>query len=210
MHEFSLKSFIAGFPVGIAFCLALGPVFFSLLKNSLQHGWRAAVLMALGVTLSDLVLLLGAFSGVQALLPQDSKLENLVQIAGGFLLIGLGVASILKKATPTEGGQLVEKPKSAIHFIGIGFLLNILNPVNFAEWVGTASYLKTVENYTTMQSISFFSGALLGVFCIEVGIGLSASRLRNYLNDKVIYIFNIATGVLFLVSGIVLFAKAFL
>lgn len=210
MQAFSLKSFVTGFPVGMAFCLALGPVFFSLLKNSLQHGWQAAVLMALGVTFSDMVLLLGAFSGVETLLPKDSGVENMVQIVGGLLLMGLGIASMLKKKAATEGGQIVEKSKGALHFIFIGFLLNILNPVNFAEWVGTASYLKTVENYTTMQSISFFSGALLGVFFIETSIGLSAARLRNYLNDKVIHIFNIATGVLFFLSGIILFAKAFL
>lgn len=210
MHEFSFSAFIAGFPLGVAFCLTLGPVFFSLLKNSLQHGWRAAVLMALGVTLSDMVLLFGAFSGVETLLPKDSKVEKVVQIAGGLLLISLGIASILKKKVGTEGGQIIEKPKVLLYFIVIGFFLNILNPLNFAEWVGTASYLKTVENYTTMQSISFFSGALLGVFFIETGIGLGAARLRNYLNSKVIYIFNIATGILFLLSGIVLFAKAFL
>lgn len=210
MHEFSFQSFLTGFPVGIAFCLTLGPVFFSLLKNSLLHGWKAAVLMALGVTLSDFALLVGAFSGVQVLLSEDSKLENIVQIAGGLLLIGLGISAFLKKTTPTEGGVIIEKQKNSIHFILTGFFLNILNPLNFAEWVGTASYLKTVENYTMMQSISFFSGALLGVGFIETSIGLSASRLRPYLSPKIIHGFNVATGVLFLISGIILFAKAFL
>lgn len=201
---------MTGFPIGIAFCLTFGPVFFSLLKNGLQYGWRAAVLMALGVTISDIVLLTGAFSGVETLLPKESKVGSAIQIVAGLVLIGLGIASILKKKAATEGGQIVEKPKSAFHFIAIGFLLNIVNPLNFAEWVGIATYLKTVEKNTFMQSFSFFLGALLGVFFIETGIGLSASFLRKYLTNKIIHIFNIIIGILFVTSGVIIFVRAFL
>lgn len=209
MNGFSFKSFITGFPIGMAFCLTFGPVFFSLLKNGLQHGWRAAVLMSLGVTISDIVLLTGALSGVETLLPKESKVGSVIQVIAGLVLIGLGIASILKKKADTEGGQIVEKPKSAFHFISIGFFLNIVNPLNFAEWVGIATYLKTVEKNTFAQSLSFFSGALLGVFLIETAIGLSASFLRKYLTNKIIHIFNVVIGILFIASGIILFVKMF-
>ncbi len=206
MGYFSVSSFLAGIPVGAAFCLTLGPVFFSLIKNSIEHGTRAAISMATGVTLADVLLLLFAFSGVETMLPQNGIVENVVEIIGGGFLIALGIAAILKRVD--TGGGTIAPRQSVLKYISLGFFLNILNPVNFAEWIGTASYLKVRLGYSTMQSISFFTGALLAVWLVEAAIGLFATRLKNYLTPRMMRNFNVATGILFLLCGVYLLYRA--
>ena len=129
----SFSAFLYGLPVGFAFSFALGPVFFSLIKASLEYGFRAAVSIAIGVIVADLVLL------------------------------GIGGTTILKKPKNTEGSPLTHERRIIKH-LSIGFFLNIVNPANFLEWVGTASVLKTKYHFETFENVSFFVGALLTVF----------------------------------------------
>ena len=197
-----LYPFLYGLPVGFAFSFALGPVFFSLIKASLEYGFRAAISIALGVILADLVLLGIAYGGVEAFLPKsDMDVTFWVQLLGGLLLIGIGLATVLKKRQNTEGVTLTHERRIIKH-LSMGFFLNIINPANFFEWVGTASVLKSKYQFETFENVSFFAGALLAVFITELSVAYFATRLRKVLNDRVIYGINLVTGAVFVGSGI--------
>ena len=203
----SFSAFLYGLPVGFAFSFALGPVFFSLIKASLEYGFRAAVSIALGVIIADLVLLGIAYGGVEAFLPQGVDVTFWVQLLGGLLLLGIGGATILKKSKNTEGSPLTHERRIIKH-LSIGFFLNIINPANFLEWVGTASVLKTKYHFETFENVSFFAGALLAVFGTELSVAYFASRLRRVLSDRVIYRINVVSGAVFMGSGVWLLWEA--
>ncbi len=205
---FSFSAFLYGLPVGLAFSFALGPVFFSLIKASLEYGFRAAISIALGVILADLVLLGIAYGGVEAFLPKsDMDVTFWVQLLGGLLLVGIGLATILKKQKNTEGVTLTHERRIIKH-LSMGFFLNIINPANFFEWVGAASVLKTKYQFETFENVSFFAGALLAVFITELSVAYFATRLRKVLNERVIYGINLVTGAVFIGSGIWLLWEA--
>lgn len=204
----SVSAFLYGLPVGFAFSFALGPVFFSLIKASLEYGFRAAISIALGVILADLVLLGIAYGGVEAFLPKsDMSVTFWVQLLGGLLLLSIGLATILKKRKNTEGVTLTHERRIIKH-LSMGFFLNIINPANFFEWVGAASVLKSKYQFETFENVSFFTGALLAVFITELSVAYFATRLRKILNDRVIYGINVATGAVFVGSGIWLLSEA--
>jgi L-lysine exporter family protein LysE/ArgO len=204
----SFSAFLYGLPVGFAFSFALGPVFFSLIKASLDYGFRAAVSIALGVIFADLVLLAIAFGGVEAFLPKTTvDVTFWVQLLGGLLLLGLGLATMLKKRVYTEGSPLTHERRIFKH-ISMGFLLNIVNPANFFEWMGTASVLKTKYHFEAFENVSFFTGALLAVFLTELAVAYFAVRLKKKLNQRVIQNINFVTGVLFIGTGLWLFWEA--
>jgi threonine/homoserine/homoserine lactone efflux protein len=208
-HFFSLSAFAYGLPVGFAFSFALGPVFFSLIKASLEYGVKAAVSIALGVIAADLVLLAIAYGGVEMFLPKSSvNVAFWVQLLGGLLLLGIGIATILKKRQNTEGAALTHERRILKH-ISTGFFLNIVNPANFFEWVGTASVLKTKYHFETLENMSFFAGALLAVFVTELSVAYFATRLRRVLNARIIYGINLTTGCVFVGFGIWLLGMAF-
>jgi threonine/homoserine/homoserine lactone efflux protein len=206
--HFSLSAFLYGLPVGFAFSFALGPVFFALIKTSLERGFRAAVSIAFGVIAADILLLAIAYGGVDAFLPKSNgDVTFWVQILGGLLLLGLGVGTIAKKPRNTEGVILTNERYIFKH-LSMGFFLNILNPANFFEWMGTASLLKTKYHFETFENVSFFAGALLAVFFTELSVAYFATRLRRILSVRVIYGINSVTGIVFIASGIWLFFEA--
>ncbi len=204
---FSLSAFLYGIPVGFAFSFALGPVFFSLIKASLENGFRAAIYIATGVVVADLVLLGIAYGGVETLLPSGMNVAFWTQLFGGVLLIGIAIATIIKKPKNTEG-VAIEPTNLIFKNIARGFFLNILNPANFFEWVGAAGVLKSKYQFEVFENVSFFTGALLAVFVTELSVAYFASRLRKVLNERVIYGINIVTGSVFLGFGIWLLWEA--
>jgi threonine/homoserine/homoserine lactone efflux protein len=204
----SFSAFLYGIPVGFAFSFALGPVFFSLIKASLDYGFRAAVSIALGVIAADLVLLAIAYGGVEAFLPKSNvDVTFWVQLLGGLLLLGIGIGTIVKKAVYTEGSPLARERRIFKH-ISMGFFLNIANPANFFEWMGAASVLKSKYHFETYENVSFFAGALLAVFGTELLVAYFATRLRKILSARVIYGINILTGSVFIGSGLWLLWEA--
>jgi threonine/homoserine/homoserine lactone efflux protein len=205
---FSVSAFLYGLPVGFAFSFALGPVFFSLIKASLEFGFRAAVSIALGVIAADLVLLAIAYGGVEAFLPKSNMdMTFWMQLLGGFPLLGIGIGTIVKKRTNTEGSPLTHERRILKH-ISMGFFLNIVNPANFFEWMGAASILKSKYHFETFQNVSFFVGALLAVFGTELLVAYFATRLRKVLNDRVIHGVNLVTGAVFIGTGLWLLWEA--
>jgi threonine/homoserine/homoserine lactone efflux protein len=204
---FSLKAFFYGLPVGFAFSFGLGPVFFSLIKISLAHGFRAATYLAIGVVFSDMVLLGFAYGGVETLLPNNMNVAFWAQIIGGLMLMGIGIVTMIKKTKNTEGVYV--KPSTLIFKnITRGFFLNLLNPTNFFEWVGTAGILKSTFHFAVFENISFFIGALIAVFLTELLVAYFASRLRKVLNERVMTLINWVTGTIFLGFGVWLLSTA--
>jgi threonine/homoserine/homoserine lactone efflux protein len=209
-HIFSLSAFLVGIPVGFVFSFALGPVFFSLITASLEHGLKAAVYIALGVVLADLALLTIAYSGVEAFLPKGMDVAFWVQLVGGIFLLSIGLGTILKRnAAKTATAVPIEKTTLALKNLSKGFFLNILNPANFFEWVGAAGVLKTRYNFEAYENVSFFSGAILAVFITEFSVAYFARRLRNVIDRGAVRKINLATGSLLLIFGLWMLFEAF-
>ncbi|MCU0437634.1 MAG: LysE family translocator [Raineya sp.] len=200
-----LEAIIYGFGTGIVLSLMLGTVFFALIQNSVDYGYKSGVLISLGVVFSDILFISGALLGT-SFLPTIPNLSFYTSLVGGGLLIVLGAISILKKdpkiAYPkTKFGNIV-------YYFTTGFLLNVLNPVNFFFWVAIATKL-TGENYTQIEKILFFVGCLLAIFSTEVGIAFSASKLRKLFTAKVLRSINVVSGIVFVGFGIKLLYDAF-
>jgi threonine/homoserine/homoserine lactone efflux protein len=205
---FSIKAFLLGLPIGVVFSFALGPVFFSIIKTSLQNGFRSAVWISLGVILADMALLGFAYSSVEAFLPKSVDVAFWIQLIGGIVLLVFGVVTIRKKVENTEG--VAADSKWIVKNMATGFFLNIINPANFAEWVGIAGLLKTKYHFETYENFSFYGGALIAVLFTELLVAYFAERLRKFLNHKVMHNINMIAGIIFVITAIWLLADALL
>jgi threonine/homoserine/homoserine lactone efflux protein len=205
---FSIKAFLAGLPIGIIFSFALGPVFFSIIKTSLQNGFRSAVWISLGVIVADITLLAFAYSSVEAFLPKGVDVAFWIQLLGGLVLLAFGILTIVKKNENTEG--VAADSKLILKNISTGFFLNIINPANFAEWVGIAGLLKTKYHFETYENFSFYGGALLAVLFTELLVAYFAEKLRRFLNPRVMHNINMTAGIIFVITAIWLLGDALL
>jgi len=184
-----------GLVTGILLCLTFGTVFFSLVQNSVDNGYRSGMKIAFGVVVCDAIFVFFSIFGT-ALLPHIENFEKWMAGAGIVFLLILGLNNLLRNQPQ------IAYPKSKfgnfIFYFSTGFLLNGLNPVNFISWVTIATYIRSTLRYDLNQVSLFFGMSLLAIFLTESGIALSAHRLKKIFTPRVVKIFNQVTGVVFI------------
>ena len=188
-----------GLITGVLLCLTFGTVFFSLVQNSVDNGYKSGIKIALGVVGCDAIFVFFAIFGT-ALLPHIENFESWMAGAGVVFLLILGINNLI------QNQPKIAYPKSRfgnfLFYFSTGFLLNGLNPVNFISWVTIATYLRSTLHYEIDQMMVFFGASLLTIFLTESGIALSAHKLKRIFTPRTVKIFNKVTGVVFvLIAG---------
>jgi threonine/homoserine/homoserine lactone efflux protein len=127
------ESVFEGIKLGLLLSMMIGPVFFALLTTSLDHGFRQAAILALGVFFSDLVYVVLSYLGVH-LLSQIPSAERYLGIVGGLILLGFGINFIVKKVPLPDPDKVVPLPKKRKAFLK-GFGINGINPFVLLFWL---------------------------------------------------------------------------
>ena len=190
-----------GFLTGMVMSMMLGTVFFALVQNSIDYGFRTGVFISIGVIASDVILITLSWFNTE-LIPKGGTTDLVVRICGAVFLLLYGLSNLLKKekaAYPkTENKQLLK-------YMSMGLLLNILNPGNYIGWLAITTQLKTVARYEVPKAALYFAGALGAIFLMECLIAWSASFLKPYITEQFLRLVNRLIGVLFIAFGIALF-----
>lgn len=196
-----LQALVFGFSSGAAMCLMLGTVFFALIQNSVDNGYRSGLKISFGVVVSDAMFIFFAVFGT-AFLPRLEHVDVYLRCVSAALLVALGAQSLFRQ-TPR-----VAYPESRfgnfLYYFGTGFLLNALNPANFVIWVSVAAYLKGVERYDLAQQACYFGASLLAIFGTQTLISIFAYRLKRYFNERVLALINKLSGAVFVGAGLYL------
>lgn len=202
-----------GMLFGLALCFSLGPAFFALIQSSLRFGYKAGIAMSIGVIASDLIYLALAYFGMSGWL-LDQKYALPVGILGGGLLITYGVYQVLKKVPQpvpvSEGDTVVVIKNGQVKVGGIalkGFFMNLVNPLIVLMWIGAISFSSSKFNGDGVLMITFFTSALLTLFGTDTIKALAAGKIKTYLNDLVIHKINVAAGIIFIISGVVVIVR---
>src|SRR6202000_1238251 len=91
-----IEAIITGIGFGLVLSVLTGPVFFALIKTSIEKGFHAGVAMALGVVTSDMVFIGAILFGSQLI---DFKVDTrIVGMVGSAILFTIGIYYIFKKA----------------------------------------------------------------------------------------------------------------
>lgn len=189
-----------GLMTGLILSLMLGTVFFSLIRNSIIYGHKTGIYIALGVVICDIIFI------TLALLSQPfADFLNLykrpISIGGGILLTIMGIWMLIQSNPKIKEGKELQEG-NAIYYIGNGFLLNALNPVNFFSWLVVSSYLTIEYDYTLTDKSIFFTACLISIFIAEVGIAASASKLRKWVTPNVLKRINQVSALVFVGFGL--------
>jgi threonine/homoserine/homoserine lactone efflux protein len=189
-----------GLATGFVLSMMLGTVFFALIRNSISFGYKTGIWIAAGVILCDIMFI------TLALLSQPfaeflTKYKSEISISGGIVLIVMGILMILKSAPQLQEGKIFNQG-SNWYYLGSGFLLNVVNPVNFFSWLGISSFLTIKYQYTIDDKLIFFTASLVSIFLAEVGIAFFASKLRRWISPASLKRINQISGLVFLGVGI--------
>jgi threonine/homoserine/homoserine lactone efflux protein len=195
-----------GLALGIVLALSVGPIIFTIIKQSLTNGHKGGFSFVAGVWLSDviLVVLSNVFTEWVSRLLEHKKL---IGYGGSSFLIALGVYFFFfKKITlkPTTGSMHIDdfSIHDMLKTFASGFLINTLNPGVLAFWLGNATVLALT--HTLKQRIIIFSTCLLINIGADVGKVMMAGKLRKRLTVHNLSIINKISGGILIAFGIAL------
>jgi threonine/homoserine/homoserine lactone efflux protein len=194
-----LNAFFDGYLFGLALVVLIGPVFFTLLKSALQHGFKAGFLVALGIFAGD-VLCVGLGLGI---LGGRKFFENpqtlfYLGLAAGLLIIGLGLRYVFRPSLDT-GEDLSFKTSDYLSYFVKGFLVNFVNPFVFGVWF---SYITIAENRFPDHSWLWLGGALLGILTTDTLKAIFAHRLKIFLRKDLLKKIYRLIGIILILIGL--------
>lgn len=188
---------------GIVLAFLIGPVFFTILQTSIEHGFRHGALVAIGVSLSDSIYISLCYLGLSGL-AQSKGFSTWLAYAGGMILIGFGLYYIVIKSRKL-GVMHIEhiQARSPWRYVMKGFVINGLSPLVLIFWVGTMGVATTEFHYVKdSELLTYFGMIVLTVFTTDLIKAKLADKLRVWLTTKIIKRMNFVLGAVLLIFGI--------
>jgi len=198
------EAILKGVAMGLLLVISVGPVIFTIIKQSINNGRAGGFSFVIGVWISDflLVVLSNLFSELVSTV-MDFKTQ--IGIAGSAFLMGMGVFYIFFKKVHMHPEDLAMPPlKSSDHakILLQGFLLNTLNPAVIAFWL-TAATAIAVSHSVRDRIIIFATALILNMTADVIKVSL-AGKLRKKLTIKNIRLINKISGLILVIFGTVL------
>lgn len=193
---------------------SFGPSFFSMLQTSIHYGFRKAFPFPLGVSTSDIFIVVLMMTIVS---PEDmqSVMHNMwVVSVAGIVIVCWGIYTFSRKRhNPQEEGNVIrvrrpEDPKSISMFVK-GFLLNFFNPLIWIYWISVVSIVCGLFVDNKMDMIMIFSGMLGGCLCLDLLKCAGASLLQRKLTPRLINGVNKVTGLLLICFAVYLVTSTY-
>lgn len=197
-----IEALLKGITLGLLLNLSVGPIVFSVIKQSLNNGHKGGMAFIIGVSASDIFLAVLSntftelFAGIS-----DYRVE--IGIAGSIFLMVLGIYFLLfKKVKVDDKGKQVFTHFGKSDFIKTslsGFFMNLLNPAIFLFWLTTST---TFISHTIEQRLIIFITCLVLVFAGDTAKVMLAGKIRNRLTPHNIHIINRINGLILIGFGI--------
>jgi threonine/homoserine/homoserine lactone efflux protein len=193
---------INGLQLGIVLTFLVGPVFFTILQTSIERGFSRGVLVAVGVSFSDMLYVMICYLGFAQIMA-SSDMRVYLGYGGGILLIGFGAYHLfVKSRAAVPGTRRPVDEKGLMRYVLKGFLINGMTPMVLFFWLGTVSLATINYGYTKPAEFALFFGALLGtVLTTDIAKAYLADKLRALLTPASLQIINIVIGIALIFFG---------
>lgn len=197
------EALLKGLTLGLLLSISVGPVIFSIIKQSLNNGHKGGIAFVLGVSASDITLVFvsNVFTTVFTYLV---KHKNFIGIAGSIFLIAVGIYFIFFKKVKVDdsGVQVLQlRKRDYIKTFLSGYFMNTLNPAVFIFWLTTSTTLITLS---TEYKIIAFATCLIFVLATDILKVMMAQKIRKRLTPHNIQILSRINGIVLLGFGLVL------
>jgi threonine/homoserine/homoserine lactone efflux protein len=200
-----MESVLKGLALGFVLALSVGPIIFTIIKQSLDNGHKGGFSFVAGVWISDIILVILSNS-LTVLVSQMLEHSKVIAFCGGGFLIAMGVFFVFfKKVTLAKEGGNGEarfRKRDMARVFASGFIINTLNPGVIFFWLGNATVLSL--SHTLRERIVIFSVCLLVNMSADVGKVMMAGRLRSKLTVRTLSIVNRIAGIILIGFGIAL------
>jgi threonine/homoserine/homoserine lactone efflux protein len=200
-----MEAVLKGLALGLVLALGVGPVIFTIIKQSLNTGHKGGFSFVAGVWVSDIILVTLS-NTLTALVSTLQEHSTVIAYCGGAFLISMGVYFVFFKkpivAGEAVGGETRFRKRDMARIFASGFIINTLNPGVILFWLGNATALSA--SHTLRERIIIFSVCLLINMAADVAKVMAAGTLRQKLTARTLSVINKIAGTILFGFGIAL------
>lgn len=195
-----LETIISGIGLGIVLSFATGPVFFALLKTSIEKGFHAGISLAGGVLLSDIIYVALALYG-SSFIQFENEYRYVIGLTGAAVMMGIGFFYLFKKVKINYDNNTSTKRNTGYFFKG--FLMCIFNPSLLIYWITvTSSIISVTGEIQAQQVFPFFGSILITQFSMDSVKAFYANKLRYKIKERTIVLLNRVAGSLIMIFAL--------
>ncbi len=197
---------------GLSLSFLIGPLLFSIVDASLERGFRAGLSVAAGIWISDVLFAVGVHGGIKVLasIAASPDFKFWAGIAGGILLIGFGVTSLITRQTRRVPVLvLIKSPKSYFSYFLRGFLINTINPGTLFFWLSITGAVIIPNGWNSAETWWFFTGMLGTLVIADTLKAYGAKLLRRVLLPAHTRQLQRGIGLLLIIFGVSLVIRVF-
>lgn len=206
-----IEALLKGLALGLILALSVGPVIFTIIKQSIYNGHEGGFSFVAGVWISDIILvvLCNAFT---ELVKELLEYKKLIGYTGSTFLLAMGVYYLFFKTNKirTNGNGLEIKLGRSDHtqIFFSGFLINTLNPSVIIFWLVNATAFAV--SHTLQQRIIIFTTCILFNIIADAAKVLLAGSLRKKLTvHNISVITKISGGILIIFAFALIYGIIF-
>lgn len=201
-----LSALFHGVLLGMLLSILIGPVFFMLIKTSINDGFRDAMYLEAGIFFSDIFCITLSYLGLAQLFMKPEH-EQLILVAGGIILLIFGITTYFshkKMVDPDAPPKKTPIQKLMMK----GFFFNLSNPSVILFWIGAVGITVSQYKSNPLDVSIYFIGTLVTVTIIDILKALLAVKIKRFLTPKMFDRINKISGAAIFAFGLFLLAKA--
>jgi threonine/homoserine/homoserine lactone efflux protein len=202
------EAILQGIGAGILFSFSTGPVFFSMIKTSIETGFKAGFSLAVGVVLSDIIFICATIFSSQ-FVDYNSKYNQYIGLIGGMFLLGVGCYYMIKKVKVTyEISEVIRIKKRG--YVLKGFLMCLLSPTTLMFWLMVGGVVSVQLHYAMAEKVVFFVVAMATQLSVDSVKTYYAAKLRHKIKESTIQNLNRIAGAVIVIFAFRLFLEVYL
>lgn len=194
------EAILLGIGAGLISSFLTGPVFFAMIKTSIEKGFKAGFSLAVGVIVSDLILIGLVLFGSQFIKYQQVSFDKYVGLIGGFFLLAVGIYYLFSTVKVNYENHTLEKISKRGYLLK-GFLMCILTPSTLMFWIVVSGIISVKLNNRFDEKLLCFFIAMVTQLSIDGLKSYYSSKLRYRIKETDLKTLNKVAGVI-----IILFA----
>ncbi len=202
------EAILLGLGAGIISSFLTGPVFFAMIKTSIEKGFMAGFSLAIGVIISDIFLIGLVVFGSQFFEYKES-FDKHVGIIGGVFLLGVGIYYLFSKISINYNEENAVVKISKRGYLIKGFLMCILTPSTLMFWIIVSSIISVKLNNMLNEKLFCFFIAMTTQLTIDGFKSYYSSKLRHRIEETTLKKLNKVAGVIIILFALWLIGKTY-
>lgn len=201
------EAILLGVGAGLISSFLTGPVFFSMIKTSIEKGFKAGFSLAVGVIISDIILIAIVLFGSQFFEYKES-FDKYVGLIGGAFLFAVGVYYLFATVAINYENPTLQKVSKRGYLLK-GFLMCILTPSTLMFWIIVSSIISVKLNNRLDEKLFCFFIAMATQLTIDGFKSYYSSKLRYRIKESSLKTLNKAAGIIIILFALWLVFKTY-